>query len=167
MAFLQLDTAYSHNLVIIYILATLQWANVSFASLLSTFYHYFASDDQKCINYCMHCRKLKCIHYYSCIFRLFTFDYTRGSNCKGFTTYNLCKLVDTPLPNYLITNTVTQFLVGHLPRNLFDRLHMWDTVVWAMGLRETALIRDLLNWQRHRSIICIQSLRVLVMTFMS
>ena len=37
----------------------------------------------------------------------------------------------------------------------------------SVGLRETADIRDLSNWRRHRSIIFRQSLRVVIMTFMS
>ena len=44
----------------------------------------------KCINYCMHCRKLKCIHYSSCNFILFTFHHKRDSICKTITPYNLC-----------------------------------------------------------------------------
>ena len=36
-----------------------------------------------------------------------------------------------------------------------------------MGFRETAVIRDLSNWRRHSYSIFRQSLRVVVMTFMS
>ena len=71
-----------------YIEATLQWTKVSYATLLITFYCYFASDAWKCINYCTHCRKLKGIHYYSCNFRLFTLYYKSDSICKTFTTYS-------------------------------------------------------------------------------
>ena len=124
----RIDTTESIHHVIIYILAMLQWSKVSLVTLLSTVYCYFASDDQKCIHYCTHCRKLKCIHYYSCNIRLFTFYYKRDSICKAFTTYNPCICVDTPLPYSLITNTATQILGGNLLRNLFDIQHTWDTV---------------------------------------
>ena len=80
-----IDTTEGIDYVIISILAMLQWAKVSFKTVLSTFYFYFASDDRKCINYCMHCRKLKCIHRYSCNSRLITFHYKCGSICKAFT----------------------------------------------------------------------------------
>ena len=43
----RIDTTESIDHVILYILATLQWAKVSLATVLSTFYCYFASDDQK------------------------------------------------------------------------------------------------------------------------
>ena len=82
-----INTTESIDHVITYILAMPQWAKVSLATLLSTLYCYFASDDQKRICYCTHCRKLKCIHYYSCNFRFFTFNYKSGSICKTITTY--------------------------------------------------------------------------------
>ena len=122
-----IDTPEGTDHVIIFILAMLQWAKVSLAILLSTFYCYFASDDQKCINYCTHCRKLKCIHYYSCNFRLFTIHYERDSICKAFTTYNPCIFADTPLLYSLITNIATQLLGGNLLKNSFDIPRKWDT----------------------------------------
>ena len=71
---------------------------------------------------------LKCIHYYSCNFRLFMFYYKSNSMYKTFTTCNPCIYVDTPLSYSLITNTATQFLGGNLLRNLLGILHTWDTV---------------------------------------
>ena len=103
-----IDSPESIDNVIIYILAMLQWAKISFATLLSTFYFYFTSDARKCINYCMHCRNLICIHYYSFNFRLFIFDHKGDSICKTIKAYNPCIYVDTPLPYSLITNTDTQ-----------------------------------------------------------
>jgi hypothetical protein len=96
--------------VIIYILATLQWAKISFDTLLSTFYFYFTSDARKCINCCMHCRNLKCIHYYSFNFRLFIFDHKgdSNSNCKTIKAYNSCVYTNAPHPYSFITNTDTQ-----------------------------------------------------------
>ena len=90
-----------------YILATPQWRKVSFATLLSTFYYYLASDAWRCLNYCTHCRKLIYIHYYSCNFRLSTFYYKSNSICKTFTTCDPCIYVDLPLSYSLITNTST------------------------------------------------------------
>ena len=107
----------------------LQSTKVSFATLLSTFYSYFASDALKCINYCMHCRKLKCIHYYSYNFRLFAFYYKSNSICKTFTAYNPCRYVDMPLAYSLMVNTTTQFLGRNLLRNLFGILLMCN-IVW-------------------------------------
>ena len=75
----------------------------------------------------MHCRKLKCIHYSSSCFRLFTLYYKNDSFCATCTTYNPGVYVDAPLPYSLITNIATQFLGGNLLRNLFDILHLWDT----------------------------------------
>ena len=118
----------SIDYVIIYVQATLQWTKVSFATLWSTFYYWFASDDQKCINYCTHCRKLKCIHYYSFNFRLFMFYYKSDSICKTITSYNTFIYFDTPLLYCLITNTVTQFLGGNLLRNLLCLLQMHNTM---------------------------------------
>ena len=74
----------------IYIKATPQQTKVSFETVLSTFYSYFAYDAWKFINYCKHCRKLKCIHYYSCHFRLFMFYYKSNSICKTITACNTC-----------------------------------------------------------------------------
>ena len=129
MHFEHIDTTESIDYVIIYILALLQWAKVSLETLLSTFYYYFASDAWIYIHYCMHCRKLKCIHYSysSCNFRLFTFYYKSNPFCATCTTYNPCVYVDAPLPYSLITNIATQFLGRNLLRNLFEILHMWDT----------------------------------------
>ena len=104
----RIDAVEGIDHVIIYILATLQWAKISFATLLSTFYSCFASDARKCINHCMHCRNLKCIHYYSFNFRLFIFDHKSDSICKTIKAYNACIYVDTPLPYFLITNTEIQ-----------------------------------------------------------
>jgi hypothetical protein len=98
-----IDTTESIDYVIIYIQAALLSTKVSLATLLSTFYCYFASDDQKCIHYCTHCRKLKCIHYSSCNFRFFTFCYKSDSICKTFTPCNPCRYFDTPLSYSLIT----------------------------------------------------------------
>ena len=86
--FQSIDSPESIDNVIIYILATLQWAKISFATLLSTFCFYFTSDAQKCINYCMPCRNLICIHYYSFNFRLFIFDHKSNSICKTIKAYN-------------------------------------------------------------------------------
>ena len=74
-----IDSTESIDNVIIYILATLQWAKISFATLLSTFCFYFTSNAQKCINYCMHCRNMIFIHYYSFNFRLFMFYHKSNS----------------------------------------------------------------------------------------
>ena len=112
--------------VVFYIQAMLHRTKVSFATLLSTYYFYFASDAWKCIHYCIHCRKSKCIHYYSCNFRLFTFYYNSDSIWKTFTKYNTCRYADLPLSYSLIRNTATQFLVGNLSRNLLGILHMCD-----------------------------------------
>ena len=103
-----IDSPESIDNVIIYILATLQWAKISFATLLSTFCFYFTSDAQKCINYCMHCRNLIFIHFYSFNFRLFIFDHLGDSICKTIKAYNPCIYADTPLPYSLITNIDTQ-----------------------------------------------------------
>ena len=121
-----IDTQESIDCVNIYILAMLQWAKVSLATLLSTFYCYFASDVWECINYCMHCRKLIRIHYSLCNYRLFTFHYKRDSICKAFTTSNPWIFVNTPLPYSLITNTATQFLGGNLLRNSLCILQTCD-----------------------------------------
>ena len=43
-----IDTPDSIDNGIIYILAMLQWTKVSFATLLSAFYKYFAPDAHKC-----------------------------------------------------------------------------------------------------------------------
>ena len=120
-----IDTTDSIDHVIICTLAMLQWVKVSLATLLSTFYCYFAPDDQKCINSCMHCWKLKCIHY-SSNFRFFTFYYKRDSFCATCTTYNPCVFVDVPLPYSLITNKTTQFLGGNLLRNSWGILQKCD-----------------------------------------
>ena len=85
-----IDSPESIDYVIIYILATLEWAKVSFGTLLSTFYFYFTSDAWRCNNDCMHCRNLKCIHYNSFNFRLLLFDHKGGSICKTIKTYNPC-----------------------------------------------------------------------------
>ena len=103
-----IDSPESIDNVIIYILATLQWAKVSLATVLSTFYFYCTSDARKCIHYCMHCRKLICIHYYSFNFRLFIFDHKSDSICKTIKAYNPCIYADKPLPYSLITNIDTQ-----------------------------------------------------------
>ena len=124
----RIDATEGIDHVTIYILATLQWAKVSLATLLCTFCFYFASDDQKCIHYCTHCRKLKCIHYSTCNFRLFTFHYKRDSICKTIKAYNPCIYADTPLPYSLITNTATVFLGGNLLRNLLGILNTCGTV---------------------------------------
>ena len=60
----RIDATEGIDHVTIYILAMLQSAKVSLATLLSTLYFYFTSDAQKCIHYCTHYRKLKCTHYY-------------------------------------------------------------------------------------------------------
>jgi hypothetical protein len=86
-----IDNTESIDYVIIYIQATLQWVKVSFAIQLSTFYCYFASDNRKCINYCLHCRKLKCIHYYSSNFRHDMFDHKSDSICKTIPIYCPCR----------------------------------------------------------------------------
>ena len=130
----RIDTTESIDYVIIYILAMLQLAKVTLATLLSTLYCYFASDDQKCINYCMHCRKLKCIHYYSFNFRLFIFDHKSDSICKTIKAYNACIYVDTPPPYSLITNTATQFLGRNLLRN-------------SLCILQRAILRGLSNIQ--------------------
>ena len=116
--------------VIIFILATLQWAKVSLATLMSTFYYYFASDDQKCINYFIVCiienwYAFIILHE---IFRHFLFNYKNYSFCASFTTYNPSIYIDTPLPYPLITSTSTQFLGRNLLQNLFGILHTCDTV---------------------------------------
>ena len=64
------------------------WTNVSFATLLSTFLTTLLFDAWKCINYCTHCRNLKCIHYYSFNFRLFIFDHKGNSVCETIKTFN-------------------------------------------------------------------------------
>ena len=128
------DTAESIDYVTINIQAMLQWTKISFATLLSTFYIYFASNAWKCIHYCTHCRKLKSIHHYS--YNLETLHFTTKNNsfCKTFTTYNPSKIVDTPLPYSMITDTATQFL----GRNLWQNSLGWVTtyvryfLVWAI-----------------------------------
>ena len=121
-----------------YILAMLQWTKVSFATVLSTFYCYFASDAWKCINYCTHCRKLKCIHYYSCNFRLFTFCYRSDSICKAFTTYNPCwyvyRLICWYAPSIFLDNKYSYTISW---RESLEKLVRYTTyrqycVVWAM-----------------------------------
>ena len=119
-----IDTTERIDYVIIYILATLQRVKVSLATLLSTFYFYFASDYQKCINLCKNCRKLKSIHYYSCNFRLFMLHYKHNFICMAFPKNKPCIYSDKPLPFSLITNTGTQFLGGNLFRNLLCILQM-------------------------------------------
>ena len=116
--------------VVIYIEAMLQWTQVSFATLLITFYKYFASDARRCINYCTHDRKLKCIHYYSCTFRLFTLYYKSGSIYETFKIYNPCRHVDTPLSHSMIPNTATQYLGRNLLRNLLGILQTCNTVCY-------------------------------------
>ena len=82
----------------------------------------------KCINYCAHCRKLKCIHYSSCNVKLFTLYCKSDSIFKTLTTYYPCRYVDMPLSYSLITNTATQSLGRYLLRNLLGILQMCNSV---------------------------------------
>ena len=129
-----IDTTDSIDHVIICTLAMLQWVKVSLATLLSTFYCYFAPDDQKCINSCMHCWKLKCIHY-SSNFRFFTFYYKHDSFCATCTTYNPCVFVDVPLPYSLITNKTTQYRTFVIYLTSFSRDSRQEIVWFYLLLR--------------------------------
>ena len=114
----------SIDYIIIYIEAMLQWVKISIATLLSTFYCYFASDDRKCINYCSHCRKLKCIHYYSFNFRQNTFYHKSDSICKTIPTYCPCRYKYWYTSSiFLHSNTATKFLGVQLLGNSLYRVY--------------------------------------------
>ena len=129
-----IDTTEIIEYVIIYIQAKLQWTKVSLATLFNVFYCYFACDAWKCINYCMHGRKLKCIHYSSCNFRLFTFYHKSNSTCKTITTYNPCR--------YVCWYTYSIFLANKYNHTIscqesFEKFNRYTTyvrycVVWAI-----------------------------------
>ena len=113
--------------VIIYILAMLQWSKVSLATVLITFYCYFASDDRKCIHYCTHCRKLNAFIILHVILDFLCFTTNVTPSVRPSQIYNPCVYVDAPLPCSLIANTATQLLGGNLLRNSFDIRQTWDT----------------------------------------
>ena len=127
-----IDSPESIDNVIIYILATLQWAKISFATLLSTFYFYLTSYARKCINYCMHCRHLKYIHYYSFNFRLFIFDHKSDAICKTIKAYNAFIYVDTPPPYSLIPNTDTQTWQESHEKLVWYTKYVWCCVIWSI-----------------------------------
>ena len=123
----RIDATEGIDHVTIYILATLQWAKVSLATLLSTFYCYFASDDWKCIHYCMHCRNWNAFIILHVILDFLHLTTNVTPSVRPSQTYNPCVYVDAPLPYSLITNIATQLLGGNLLRNLFDIRQTWDT----------------------------------------
>jgi hypothetical protein len=80
-----IDTTGSIDYVIIYILAMLQWAKVSFATVLSTFNCYFASDDGNAsiiVRIVENWYSFIIIHV---ILDFLTFYYKSDSICKAFT----------------------------------------------------------------------------------
>ena len=129
-----IDSPESIDNVIFYILAKLQWAKVSFATLLSKFYCLFASDAWKHINYCMHCRNLKCIHYYSFNFRLFTFDHKSDSICKTITTYNPCGYICWYTSSIFLDNKHSHTISWQESHEKLVRYtsYMWYCVVWSI-----------------------------------
>ena len=146
----------SIDYVIFYIQAMLQWVKVSFATLLSIFYCYIASDIRKCINYCLHCRKLKCIHFYTFNFRKITFDHKSDSMSKTIPVYCQCgyKCWYTPLPYSLIANTATQFLGGNLLGNLLGIVKACDSVCVLSNIlkKDLNLVYMYIFWLENKSI---------------
>ena len=129
-----IDSPESIDYVIIYILATLEWAKVSFWTLLITFYFYFTSDAWKRNNDCMHCRNLKCIHYNSFNFRLLIFDHKGDSICKTIKTYNPCGYICWYTSSIFLDNKHSHTISWQESHEKLVRYtsYMWYCVVWSI-----------------------------------